>query len=124
MRWTILMSTGDCFQATYEADVEQAGATMNERRAQQQRANEQRAKESWAMDRDDFLHHFEQVRERTMRVVSAIPEDKVEWTCRPEEWTFGDLERHIAVTERYVFAECVFGGRSRYKGSGRELGEG
>ncbi len=52
------------------------------------------------MDREDFLRYFEQVRERTMRVVSAIPENKVEWTCRPGEWTFGDLARHIAATER------------------------
>ena len=44
-----------------------------EQRAQEQRTNEQRAKESWTMDREDFLHHFEQVRERTMRVVSADP---------------------------------------------------
>jgi len=29
------------------------------------------------MDREDFLHYFDQVRERTMRVVRAIPEDKV-----------------------------------------------
>ena len=77
-----------------------------------------------AMEREDFLHYFEQVRERTMRVVSAIPEDKVEWTCRPDEWTFGDLARHIAATERYVFAEFAFGRPSRYGGCGRELGEG
>lgn len=54
------------------------------------------------MDREDFLRYFEQVRERTMRVVRAIPEDKVEWTCRTGEFTFGDLARHIAATERYV----------------------
>ena len=66
---------------------------------------ERATKESWTRDREDFLHYFEQVRERTMRVVSAVPEDKVEWTCRPGDWTFGDLARHIAATERYVFAE-------------------
>jgi hypothetical protein len=76
------------------------------------------------MDRDEFLRYFEQVRERTMRVVSAIPEDKVEWTWRPGEWTFGDLARHIAATERYVFAECACGRPSRYQECGRELGEG
>ena len=97
---------------------------MDEQRAKEQRTNEHRAKASWTMDREDFLHHFEQVRERTMRVVSAIPKDKVEWTCRLGEWTFGDLARHIAATERYVFAECAFGRPSRYKGCGRELGEG
>ena len=68
------------------------------------------------MDRDDFLHHFEQVRERTMRVVRSIPADKIEWTCRDGEFTFGDLARHIAATERYVFAECACGRPSRYRG--------
>jgi uncharacterized damage-inducible protein DinB len=43
---------------------------MDEQRAKEQRTNEHRAKASWTMDREDFLHHFEQVRERTMRVVS------------------------------------------------------
>src|SRR5215472_14638138 len=73
MRWTILMSTGDCFQAVDRAVISFAGA---------KKMTDQRA-----MEREDFLHYFEQVRERTMRVVSAIPEDKVEWTCRPDEWT-------------------------------------
>jgi len=76
------------------------------------------------MDREDFLRYFEQVRERTMRVVRAIPEDKVEWTCRSGEFTIGDLARHIAATERYVFAECACGRPSRYRGCGRELSEG
>src|ERR1700752_4507697 len=76
------------------------------------------------MDREDFLRYFEQVRERTMRVVRAIPEEKGEWRCRSGEFTFGDLARHIAATERYVFAECACGRPSRYKGCGRELGQG
>jgi uncharacterized damage-inducible protein DinB len=76
------------------------------------------------MDRDDFLHYFEQVRERTMRTVRSIPPDKIEWTCRPGEFTLGDLARHIAATERTVFAENVRGGPSRYKSCGRELADG
>jgi uncharacterized damage-inducible protein DinB len=76
------------------------------------------------MERDDFLHHLEQVRGRTMRLVRCVPPDKVEWTCRTGEFTLGDLARHIAATERYVFAECVCGRPSRYKGCGRELADG
>jgi uncharacterized damage-inducible protein DinB len=77
-----------------------------------------------SMNRDDFLHYFEQVRDRTMRVVRNIPAEKVEWTCREGEFTLGDLARHIAATERYVFAECACGRPSRYRGCGSELGEG
>lgn len=46
----------------------------------EQRSKEQRAKASWTMDREDFLHHFEQVRERTMWVVSAI--QRTRWSGR------------------------------------------
>ena len=76
------------------------------------------------MNREDFLTNFEQVRGRTMGVVRAIPPDKVEWTCRPGEFTLGDLARHIASTERTIFAECACGRPSRYKGCGRELADG
>src|SRR5689334_12825282 len=76
------------------------------------------------MTRDEFLHHFGQIRERTMRVVRCIPRDQVEWTCRKGEFTLGDLVRHIAVTERYVFAECVTGRKSAYAGCGRDLADG
>jgi len=41
-----------------------------------------------------------------------------------ENFTLGDLARHIAATERYVFAECAVGLPSRYKGCGRELADG
>jgi uncharacterized damage-inducible protein DinB len=76
------------------------------------------------MDREDFLRYFEQVRERTMRTVRCIPPDKLEWTCRQGEFTLGDLARHIATTERYVFAECACGRPSRYQGCGRDLADG
>jgi uncharacterized damage-inducible protein DinB len=76
------------------------------------------------MDREDFLHYFEQVRERTMRTVRSIPQDKVEWTCREGDFTVGDLARHIATTERYVFAENVCGRPSRYKECGHNLADG
>jgi uncharacterized damage-inducible protein DinB len=59
-----------------------------------------------------------------MRTVRCIPADKLEWTCPAGEFTLGDLARHVAATERYVFAECVCGRPSRYKGCGRELADG
>ena len=70
------------------------------------------------MDRNDFL------RERTMRTVRCIPPDKIEWACRQGEFTLGDLARHIAMTERYVFAECALGRPSRYPGCSRNLADG
>lgn len=71
-----------------------------------------------------FLDYFNKIRERTMRVVACIPPDKVEWRAAEGKFTLGDLARHIAATERSVFAECACGGRNRYAGCGRELAEG
>jgi hypothetical protein len=76
------------------------------------------------MDRDEFLHYLGQVHERTMRLIRCIPPDKIEWTCREGEFTLGDLARHIAATERDVFAECASGRPSRYKGCDRSLADG
>ena len=71
-----------------------------------------------------FLDYFGKIRERTMRVVACIPADKIEWRAAAEKFTLGDLARHIAATERNVFAECACGGRNRYAGCGRELADG
>ena len=71
-----------------------------------------------------FLDYFEKVRARTMRLAACIPPDKLEWRCAEGKFTPGDLARHIAATERYVFAESVAGGRNRYSGCGRDLADG
>ncbi len=68
-----------------------------------------------------FLDYFNKVHQRTMRVVRCIPPDKVDWTYRQGKFTLGDLARHIATTNRYLFAETLQGKRSRYAGCGREL---
>ena len=73
---------------------------------------------------DSFLKHYANVRDRTMRVVRCTPPDRIEWTCRDGEFTIGDLMRHIAAVERYVFAENVQGRPSRYAGCGRDLADG
>lgn len=71
-----------------------------------------------------FLHYLENVRERTMRVARCIPPDKIEWTYAPGKFTLGDLLRHIAVAERYIWAETVQGRESRYTQHGKELADG
>lgn len=75
-------------------------------------------------DLDDFLRTFERVRERTRRVAACIPPDRVEWTYRPGAFTLGDLVRHIAVTERQLWAETVHRRPIRYTAHGSELADG
>jgi uncharacterized damage-inducible protein DinB len=59
-----------------------------------------------------------------MRVARCIPADKIECTYAPGKFTLGDLLRHIAVTERHMFAEGVQGKPSRYTSHGKELADG
>lgn len=71
----------------------------------------------------EFLAYLGRVHQRTMRVVHAIPPDKINWTYRAGKFTLGDLVRHIATIERYMFAETAAGRPSRYAGCGPELAE-
>jgi uncharacterized damage-inducible protein DinB len=71
-----------------------------------------------------FLQYLGNVRERTMRVARCIPPDKIDWTHAPGKFTLGDLLRHIAAVERYLWAETAQGKPSRYTTHGKELADG
>jgi uncharacterized damage-inducible protein DinB len=70
-----------------------------------------------------FLQYFANIRGRTMRLSRCVPADKVDWSYAPGKFTIGDLLRHIAVTERYLFAENIQGQASRYTSHGPELAD-
>jgi hypothetical protein len=71
-----------------------------------------------------FLEYWEKFRGRTMRVARAIPPDKLEWTYKLGKFTLGDMLRHLAGIERYMYGENVQLKPSRYPGYGRELADG
>ncbi|HEX7959230.1 MAG TPA: DinB family protein [Terriglobales bacterium] len=73
---------------------------------------------------DSFLEYFEKVRGRTLRVVKCIPPEHIEWTYAAGKFTLGDLVRHLAAIERYMFVENACNRPSRYPGHGRELADG
>ncbi len=73
---------------------------------------------------DGFLEYLNKVHQRTTRVAQCIPPDRLEWSFREGKFTLGDLVRHIAAIERYMFAETIQGQPSRYAGCGRELADG
>jgi uncharacterized damage-inducible protein DinB len=68
-----------------------------------------------------FLDYFGKVHHRTTRVVRCIPPGKVDWSFREGKFTLGDLVRHIALANRYIFAETLQGKPSRYAGCGKHL---
>ena len=71
-----------------------------------------------------FLDYFDKIHHRTMRVARCIPPDKIDWTYREGQFTLGDLVRHIATINRYMYAETVSDRPSRYAGCGKELADG
>ena len=72
-------------------------------------------------DPREFLNFFDKVHQRTMKVVRLIPADQVDWTYREDRFTLGELARHIAASNRHIFAETARGGPLSYAGCGKEL---
>jgi len=72
----------------------------------------------------EFAGYFDRIRERTMRVVACIPPDRIDWTYAAGKFTLGDLMRHLASIERWMFAENAQRRPSRYPGHGKELADG
>lgn len=67
-----------------------------------------------------FVHYWRGVRQRTRRLLPLVPDDRLEWAPLPGRWTFGDQFRHLALIERWMFAENVAGRPARYPGHGVE----
>lgn len=73
---------------------------------------------------DAFLSYYEKTRQATTKVIRVIPHDKIDWSYKPGKFTIGDMVRHIAAIERWVFAEVALGNKPAYKGCGKELADG
>ena len=71
-----------------------------------------------------FLEYWDSLRGRTRKVVACIPPEQLEWSPSPSGFTLGDMVRHLATIERYMYAETVTGRSSRYQGCGRDLADG
>lgn len=75
-------------------------------------------------DSASFVDYWKKIRARTRRVIDCIPEDRYDWSHADGKWTFANLIRHLAGTERWMFAENAMLRPSRYPGCGRELADG
>ena len=73
---------------------------------------------------DGFVDYLESVHSRTVRLLPLIPKDKLKWRPANGKFSFGDLVRHLAAIERYLFVETVTGGANRYPGHGEALAKG
>jgi uncharacterized damage-inducible protein DinB len=75
-------------------------------------------------DRATFLDYLSSFHGRTRRVIVCVPPTEVEWAPAPGKFSFGDIVRHLAGIERYMYGETVQGKPSRYGGHGRDLADG
>jgi uncharacterized damage-inducible protein DinB len=75
-------------------------------------------------DTPSFLAYWRNARARTVRVLDALTPEDLEWGPAPGAFTFGDLFRHLAGLERWMYAETVQGRPSRYTGHGADLAAG
>jgi uncharacterized damage-inducible protein DinB len=75
-------------------------------------------------DIPSFTRYWTSARERTTRVLDRLPESELEWSPAPGRFTFGDLLRHLAGIERFMYAENAQGRPSRYPGHSASLGAG
>lgn len=75
-------------------------------------------------DTPSFLAYWRNARTRTVRVLEALRPEDLEWAPTPGAFTFGDLFRHLAGLERFMYAENVQGRPSAYPGHGVALAPG
>ena len=73
---------------------------------------------------EPFLHYFDRIRERTLRVFKFVPPEQVEWRPAPGRFSFGDTLRHLAALERYMYVENALGRPSQYPGHHQDLASG
>src|SRR5215213_2588561 len=71
-----------------------------------------------------FLDYLTSVHARTRRVIQCVPPELLEWAPAPGKFSFGDVIRHLAGIERFMYAETVHGRPSRYPGHERTLADG
>src|SRR6185503_2359811 len=75
-------------------------------------------------DVPSFTSYWTNARARTTRVLDLLPESELEWSHAAGRFTFGDLLRHLAGIERFMYAENVSGRPSRYPGHSASLAAG
>lgn len=71
-----------------------------------------------------FLDYLDRVHERTRRIVLLIPETDLEWSPVPGKFSSGDIVRHLAGIERFMYGETVHGRPSAYPGHDQSLARG
>ncbi len=73
---------------------------------------------------ENFIDYYSKIKARTKRLFEYIPPDKIEWTYQDGKFTIGDIIRHLANIERYMYAENIQLKKSKYGGCGIQYAKG
>ena len=65
---------------------------------------------------DSFISYFEHIRERTMNVIKCIPPNKINWKPKKDKMSLGDIIRHLALAERYLYVGIAKYNNNLYPG--------
>ncbi len=71
-----------------------------------------------------FLAYYDKVHFRTSRLLPLIPSEQFEFRPAEDKFSFADLLRHLAASERYMFVELALGNQNHYPGHGSDLAAG
>lgn len=75
-------------------------------------------------DLEELLSYIESIHRRTERVSMAIPPSEIEHSFGADRFTPGDLVRHVAGVNRYMFVEVSAGRKNLYPGHEASLAAG
>jgi uncharacterized damage-inducible protein DinB len=73
-------------------------------------------------DIQSFIVYFGGIRRRTNTFIKALPPDQMDWLPRPDEFTCGDIVRHLAATEK-MYVNVIVNGSWEYEGHDRSLAQ-
>ena len=70
---------------------------------------------------ESYIRYSDGIRRRTLTFAQAIPVDRIDWSPQEDEFTFGDILRHIAAVEEITVRAVVSRRWKAYPGHAQEL---
>ena len=70
---------------------------------------------------ESYIRYFDGIRRRTLACAQAIPADRIDWSPREDEFTYGDILRHIAAVEEITVCAVVGKRWKAYPGHAQDL---
>jgi uncharacterized damage-inducible protein DinB len=70
---------------------------------------------------ESYIQYFNGIRRRTLAFAQAIPADRVNWSPRENEFTSGDILRHLAAVEKITVYAVVNKKWRAYPGHAQDL---